>query len=147
MHERQINSPEASPSMSVQLWKSLLWLPLTRCLNSSQLSNHLGLGFMVRLSIGIEDVVEPLRRLVLDVRLRPRIPGKIGLGLSKHESPVDRCNSKLLRDRKNRVKPTSFRASHVLRAQDRAMVALQPFHMFLKILCIRVIVEREDIRV
>src|SRR6476660_3134509 len=66
---------------------------------SRQLPDQIHLVRLVRRSVLLENLVEPHRRLTVDVGLLPRVPRQIRLRLPGNETPVDCGNLVLLRDR------------------------------------------------
>ena len=78
--------------------------------------------------------MKPHRGLVENVGMLPRLPRQIRLGLAGDESPINRPDPLLLRDRQYRVKRAAHRARHVFRADHRAVVLLQLHHFTLEVL-------------
>ena len=99
----------------------------------------------VGLAVGMEYVVLPNRRLISHVRPLPGIPRNPRLALSRHQSPVDRADVILLRQRQNRIECAADIASHVFGADDRPMILLQQLHMRFKVLGPSVVVEADHV--
>lgn len=49
--------------------------------------------------------MESHRRLIIDIRLLPRVPRNMGLRSARNETPHNRCHTFALGNRKNRVEP------------------------------------------
>ncbi len=75
----------------------------------------------------------------------PRVPREIGLGLSRHETPVNRADVVLLGEGKNRVEGAAIAARHVLRADDGTMQRLKRSHPGFEAFGPVVVVEGDDV--
>src|SRR5260221_10213334 len=64
-----------------------------------QLFDEVHFFLLVGFSIRPENLMEPHRRLAVRIGFFPRIPRQIRLGLSRHQSPVDRSHVEFLRYR------------------------------------------------
>src|ERR1051326_9111357 len=80
----------------------------------------------VRRAVVAKDFVEPHRRFAIDVRTLPR-----SLSQRRHESPFDHANVVYLPDRHRAEKETAVSTRHVLRADQRTVVAREPVDPFL----------------
>src|ERR1043166_937278 len=100
----------------------------------------------VRRAVVARDFVEPDGRFAFDVRMLPRIPRQVCLRLTLHESPVDHANVVYLADRHRAEKETAVSTRHVLRADQRTVVAREPVDPFLKLRWRVVVVKCDHVR-
>ena len=81
----------------------------------------------VGLAIGVKDFVVPDGRFAIRVGMLPGIPGQISLRLASHQTPViSRCMI-FLGDGQRSFKGAVIPASHVFRADERAVIFQEPF--------------------
>src|SRR5215203_3250737 len=90
-----------------------------------ELLDQRGLLRVVRRAVVPEDLVEPHGWFAIDVGVAPRIPRQVRLRLALHQAPVDGANAVLLEDGQRAAERAAVAARHVLRADDRPLVALQ----------------------
>src|SRR5271166_522025 len=87
-------------------------------LEPNQLANRLNFSVSVGLSIGLGQVLKPgLRNR--RVRMIPRVPGQVSLGLPGHQTPIDCTYVVALRNWQDSVNGAAERPGQVLGAEDR----------------------------
>src|ERR1044071_2173134 len=99
----------------------------------------------VRRPVVAEDLVEPDGRLAVGVGAPPGVPGQVGLRPALHEAPVDHPDVVRLADRQPAEEEAAVAARHVLGADHRAVVALEPVDALLKLRRGVVVVEGDDV--
>src|SRR5512146_144283 len=95
---------------------------LRRC---AQRAQDLDLALSIRRAVGMQDVMEPDRRLGKDVWTLPGVPREVRLGLAVDEAPVDHAHVHSLADRQNTVKGGARAPRHVLRTENRSSIGLE----------------------
>lgn len=102
--------------------------------------------WIVEGAIGAEYLVEPLFGLVVRIRLLPGVPRQIRLRLARDQTPVDCCYFVFLCDREDALKGAAPGARHVFRAQNGAVIFLQPADPLFELRRFAIVVKRENIR-
>src|SRR5262249_14869328 len=127
-----------------RLLLSALRLFRLRLARPDDVLDEIVLVLFVRRAVLAEDVVEPNRGLCLWVCLLPRVPREDRLSFAIHESPVDRRDFVLLRDRQNRLECAASRARHIFGAENRTLKCLELLHAFLEFFGLIVAMEGDD---
>src|SRR5205085_2140345 len=97
----------------------------------------------VRTAIVAKDFVKPDRRLTIHIRVLPRIPRQIRLGLTLDQSPIDHADMMNPADHQTTEEEAAIATSHVFCADDWPVVPLEPNDPLLK-LCRRIVVMKRD---
>src|SRR6266536_4927252 len=137
MPTTRAGSPIARNSMARGLRRILLL--------RGELPDQIHFRLSIRRSVGPEHVVEPDGRLVQHIGMLPRLPGQVRLRPAGDEPPVDHADPLPLRDRQYRLERASHRARHVLRANHRSVVPLEPRDLTPEVLRPAVVVKGDDI--
>src|ERR1039458_2523311 len=96
-------------------------------------------------AVAAENVLEPHRRLPVDVGRLPGIPRQEHLPFSRNQARSQRRNTIFLRDGENRLNGATLAARHEARAQHRPPVRLQPLNALLEFLRPLVVLEGDDV--
>src|SRR5882672_4800398 len=102
--------------------------------------------WVIRLASGPENVVEPNRWLMVNIRMLPGIPRKVRLRLPCHKAPIDRRDAVLSGNGQGALKRAAIAPRHIFRAQNRPVKLLEPEHASLKFFGLVVVVERNHVR-
>ena len=100
------------------------WPPRFRLLFLGQLAYKRYFFRFVCRSIIAEDLVEPHSRFTVGVWMSPRIPGKVGLCLARHQAPINGGDMLFPGDGQRSLKRAAVAASHVFGANHRPVIAL-----------------------
>src|SRR6267154_5953221 len=71
---------------------------------------------VIRLTGGTENVVEPNRWLMVNIRMLPGIPRKVRLRLPCHKAPIDRRDAVLSGNGQGALKRAAIAPRHIFRA-------------------------------
>ena len=113
---------------------------------AGQLTNRLDFAVLERPSVALQQVMEPHVRNRC-VRVIPRVPGVVGLRLSRDESPIECTNLVALGNWQDVRNGAAQRPGQVLGAENRSVLRGELLDAVLEVRRLAVGVECEDVGV
>jgi len=113
--------------------------------SACKLMNEVYFALAVRASIMPKDLMKPDGGLGEDIRMLPGVPGKIRLGLTGDETPVNGCDVQLFSEGEDGIEGAAAAARHIFRTDDGTVERLKGSYASLKLLRPAIVMEADDI--